>query len=79
MAGFVPLISAMTGFVAYYWVDLGYGAMLSVSVFERLANATEANRTAANWIKTNLNSLLAQDPEPRRAKRWRIRLVARSA
>jgi len=60
--GFVPLISAMTGLAAYYWVDLGYGAMLSVSVFDLLPNLTQANQSAARWIKTNLASLLTQDP-----------------
>jgi hypothetical protein len=60
--GFVPTISAMPGFVAYYWVDLGYGALLSVSVFDLHPNVIETDRTAARWIKTNLASLLTQEP-----------------
>jgi hypothetical protein len=32
--GFVPLISEMPGFVAYYHVDAGDGVMVSTSVFE---------------------------------------------
>jgi hypothetical protein len=32
--GFVPIISEMPGFVAYYWVDAGDGVIVSTSVFE---------------------------------------------
>ncbi len=32
--GFVPIISEMPGFVAYYCVDAGDGVMVSTSVFE---------------------------------------------
>ena len=32
--GFVPLISKMPGFVAYYWADAGNGVMVSTSVFQ---------------------------------------------
>jgi hypothetical protein len=32
--GFVPLISEIRGFVAYYWVDAGDGVMVSTSDFE---------------------------------------------
>lgn len=60
--GFVPLISAIAGFIAYYWVDLGYGAMLSVNVFDSLSNVSEANKTAERWIRASLASLLKQDP-----------------
>jgi hypothetical protein len=58
--GFAPLISAMAGFVAYYWVDLGYGAMLSVSIFNH--HSIDADQSATRWIKANLASLLVHDP-----------------
>ena len=32
--GFVPLIRAVPGFVAYYWIDAGGGVMISASIFE---------------------------------------------
>ncbi len=31
--GFIPIISEMPGFVAYYFVDAGEGVMVSTSVF----------------------------------------------
>jgi hypothetical protein len=31
---FIPIISEMPGFVAYYFVDAGDGVMVSTSVFE---------------------------------------------
>ena len=34
--GFVPLISQVPGFLAYYWVDAGGGVMISTGVFEDL-------------------------------------------
>lgn len=58
--GFVPLISGVPGFVEYFWVDLGHGAMLSISVFEDLAHAIESNQLAAGWVAMNMPSLLPQ-------------------
>ena len=58
--GFVPLISGIPGFIEYFWVDLGQGAMLSISVFEDLAHAVESNQLAAGWVAMNMPSLLPQ-------------------
>ena len=58
--GFVPLISGIPGFVEYFWVDLGQGAMLSISVFDDLAHAIESNQLAAGWVAMNMPSLLPQ-------------------
>lgn len=58
--GFVPLISGIPGFIEYFWVDLGEGAMLSISVFEDLGHAIESNQLAAGWVAMNMPSLLPQ-------------------
>jgi hypothetical protein len=58
--GFVPLIAAMPGFVEYQWVDLGQGAMLSISVFDALGHAIDSNQAAASWVAKNLPSVMAQ-------------------
>ncbi len=75
--GLVPVISALPGFIAYYWIDLGHGAMLSVSIFESLSCAIESGQAAARWVKANLASVLTQSPRIEAgkvvAKAWRGR------
>ncbi len=61
--GFVPIISEVPGFVAYYWVDAGDGVMLSTSVFETQEGAEQSNSKAAEWVKQNLTSLLPNPPQ----------------
>jgi hypothetical protein len=61
--GFVPIISEVPGFVAYYWVDAGDGVMISTSVFEDQSGAEESNRRAAEWVQENLASLLPNAPQ----------------
>ena len=61
--GFVPLISQVPGFVAYYWVDAGSGVMISTSVFQDKASAEESNRSAADYILQILVSLLPKPPQ----------------
>jgi hypothetical protein len=41
--GFVPIISEMPGFVAYYLVDAGDGVMVSTSVFEHKDAEEQSN------------------------------------
>ena len=60
--GFVPLISGVSGFITYYWVDAGGGVMFSTSVFQDQASAEESNRRAAGWAKENLASILPNPP-----------------
>jgi hypothetical protein len=60
--GFVPIVSSVPGFVAYYWVDAGGGVMVSTGVFENPAGAEESSRRAADWVKDNLASLLPTPP-----------------
>lgn len=50
---FVPLISQVPGFVAYFWADAGGGVMVSTSIFEDRAGAEESNRRAAEWIRSH--------------------------
>jgi len=56
---FVPLISALPGFVEYYWIDLGDGAMISVTIFKTLSQAIHANNQARVWVDEHLSSVLA--------------------
>ena len=61
--GFVPLISEMSGFVAYFALDAGQGEFGTVSVFEDQASAEESNRVAEEWVKENLGELLPTPPD----------------
>ena len=62
--GFVPLISQLPGFVAYYWVDAGGGVMVSTSVFQDQASAQESNKKAADWVRqNNMASLMPNPPQ----------------
>ncbi len=61
--GFVPLISQVPGFVAYYWVDAGDGVMLSTSVFDDQAGAEESTRRAGDFVREHLASLLPNPPQ----------------
>jgi hypothetical protein len=44
--GFVPLISDMDGFVAYFALNAGQGEFGTVSVFHDQQSAEESNRVA---------------------------------
>ena len=61
--GFVPLISQIPGFVAYYWVDAGSDVMISTSVFQDQASAEESNSRAAEYVRQNLVSVLPNPPQ----------------
>jgi hypothetical protein len=61
--GFVPLISQIPGFVAYYWVDVGSGVMISTSVFQDKAGAEESNSRAKRWAQDNVATLLPNPPQ----------------
>jgi len=62
--GFVPLISRLPGFIAYYWVDAGGGVMFSTSVFQDKTSAQESDRKAVDWVRqNNLASMFPNPPQ----------------
>ena len=61
--GFVPIISRVPGFVAYHAIDLGEGAVVSVSVFDGRDAAEESTRRAADYVERELADLFAGPPE----------------
>src|SRR5215204_7186171 len=52
--GLVPILSEISGFVAYYFVDTGNGSMISISVFENQAGVEESNSRAVEWVQHNV-------------------------
>lgn len=62
-AGFVPIIGAAPGFVAYYAVDADSDVVASISIFQDQAGADASNHMAAEWVKGNLVELMAGPPD----------------
>jgi hypothetical protein len=61
--GFVPIISEMPGFVAYYWVDAGDGVMVSTGVFEHKDAEEESNFRAGEFVAEHLLPLMPNPPQ----------------
>jgi hypothetical protein len=61
--GFIPLISELPGFVAYYWVDAGDGVMISTSVFEHREAEEQTNYVAGKFVAEHLAPLLPNPPQ----------------
>ena len=52
--GFVPLVSQISGFVAYYGVDAGNDVVVTISIFQNQAGEEESTRRAADWVRQNV-------------------------
>ena len=61
--GFLPLISEMPGFVAYYFVDAGDGVMISTSVFEHKGAEEQTNFRAGQYVAEYLAPLIPNPPQ----------------
>ena len=61
--GFVPIISQMPGFVAYYHVDAGDGVIVSTSVFEHKDAEEQSTFVAGEFVQEHLGPLLPNPPQ----------------
>ena len=61
--GFVPMISEMPGFLAYYLVDAGDGVSVSTSVFEHKDAEEQTNFRAGQFVAEHLAPLLPNPPQ----------------
>ena len=61
--GFVPIISEMPGFVAYYWVDAGEGVVVTTSVFEHQAAEEESSWKAGQFVAQYIAPLTPNPPQ----------------
>ena len=61
--GFIPIISEMPGFVAYYFVDAGDGVMISTSVFEHKDAEEQSNWRAGDFVAQHIASLVPNPPQ----------------
>jgi len=60
---FVPIISEMPGFVAYYWVDAGDGVIVTTSIFEHKDAEEQSTFRAGEFIQEHLAPLLPNPPQ----------------
>lgn len=60
---FVPLVSGVPGFVAYYVLDTGQGEHLTISIFSDPAGPAESDRRSAEWAPRALAGLIEGRPE----------------
>jgi hypothetical protein len=60
---YVPVISAMPGFVAHYFVDAGDGVVLSSSVFEHKDAEEQSTFLAGEFVAEDLGSLSPNPPQ----------------
>ena len=49
--GFLPIIQDVRGFHCYYAVNVGGKELVTISLFEDQAGATESTRRAADFVK----------------------------
>ena len=61
--GFIPIISEMPGFIAYYLVDAGDGVMVSTSVFEHKDAEEQSNWRAGDFVAEHLAPLMPNPPQ----------------
>lgn len=61
--GFVPLINAMPGFLAYYALKVGDDEAVTISIFETQKGAEASVQRAAEWVAKHLVSLIQTFPE----------------
>ena len=61
--GFVPIISEMPGFVAYYWVDAGDGVMVAISVFEHKDAEEQSTFEAGEFVEEHVLPLMPYPPQ----------------
>jgi hypothetical protein len=60
---FIPQLEHVPGFIAYYWIDAGDGAMASLSVFEDQAGADQSVQLAHDWVQENAPTLFPNPPQ----------------
>ena len=61
--GFVPIISEIEGFLAFYWLDAGDGVVCSTSVYEHKDAEEQSNIKAREFVAEHLAPLMPNPPQ----------------
>jgi hypothetical protein len=62
---FVPMVRDVPGFIAYYIVDHGGGAISSITICEDREGVEESTTRAADWVSERAAPLIESGPEIR--------------
>jgi hypothetical protein len=60
---FLPVVSGIPGFRAYYVIDDGAGGIASISLCDDRVGAEETTRRAADWVRESVSELIDGPPE----------------
>jgi hypothetical protein len=60
---FVPIISELPGFVAYYLVDAGDGVIATTSIFQHKDAEEESTFLAGEFVAEHLASMVPNPPQ----------------
>jgi hypothetical protein len=60
--GFVPIVRRVPGFLAWYLVDGGGGALFTVTICEERAGVEASVSAAAAWVEDNVADLVEGAP-----------------
>jgi hypothetical protein len=61
--GFVPLLQELPGFRAYYLLEGGPDALISIRMFDSANEALASKEIAANWMRNNVLEFVKGMPE----------------
>src|SRR4029453_6264562 len=61
--GFAPIVQQVPGFVAWYLVDGGGGALFTITLCEDRAGVEASVSAAADWVPDNVGHLVQGSPE----------------
>lgn len=61
--GFVPIVTNLPGFVAYYGLVGENNEIATISIFQDQAGEEESTRRAADWVRQNVAELVEGPPE----------------
>jgi hypothetical protein len=60
--GFVPIVRQVPGFLAWYLVEVGGGALFTITLCEDQAGAEASVSAAADWVADNVADLVEGSP-----------------